>query len=180
MTREQLIDNLVRNARALLNAVTGPYPGYGTVAKPYLDGLTEALDALPHDGGEKDCNCGIADMSPKEWFGVPQDEGGLRHSETCPAYLATQRASTDNKKEKAMTTPTQLIGDDSESIRQSLGHIEDVAGDLNDRYSNACAAGRDLAAAVTEALKYDLGDQGGSLHDALNAFDGRESANFDV
>jgi hypothetical protein len=61
MTREQLIDNLVRDARALRNAATfGGYEGFVTVQSGYLQTLTDAVDALaaaPTDGIESPDDC---------------------------------------------------------------------------------------------------------------------------
>lgn len=74
------------------------------------------------------------------------------------------------------------VAQDTEAIRFKLLHVEDCVGDLSNRWDNARQAGADLCAVVDEVLEYATGDPGvhDKLHAAMNAFRGRESANFNV
>lgn len=78
-----------------------------------------------------------------------------------------------------MTTPTQLVAADTEAIRNAIAHVEDVTGDLNERFANAKAAGNDLVEVVRSYIEYAMEDAS-TLSEAVSAFGARQAGDFHV
>ena len=45
------------------------------------------------DNPSSTCDCGIADMSPKDWIGVPVKAGEPLHARSCPRFDGADNAS---------------------------------------------------------------------------------------